>query len=142
MRNLFVGALIIFALQSAHAEKLYRCGNTFSQVPCGPNEKEVRARSDVLADSAPGGADRAEAMKAACVDWIRNVPAWKDRESVKISGLRRGRFLVHSIDGEPTMVVTYLALVNGKNSYGGYTGEKSFVCYANQQETKIIDGSN
>lgn len=29
--------------------------------------------------------------------------------------------------------------VNGKNSYGGYTGEKWAVCYFDMQESRIVD---
>lgn len=79
-------------------------------------------------------------MKAACTDWLRRVPDWKDRDSVKIFNVRRGAMDVKTIDGYPVVVVSYIASVNGKNSYGAYIGEKPAVCYANQQETKILDG--
>lgn len=140
MRNIFVGLLLVAALFNAQAQKLYRCGNNFSQMPCGSaDQKVIQARGGESSGSQSYG-DRVQAMKAACIDWIRRVPAWKDRDSVKISDVSRGGAQVITIDDSPLVVVSYTAIVNGKNSYGGYGGEKLYVCYANEQETKIIKG--
>jgi hypothetical protein len=36
------------------AQELYRCGNTYSQTPCGANAATVRSHGDAVADTAPG----------------------------------------------------------------------------------------
>lgn len=158
MRNIFVALLLVAALFNAQAQKLYRCGNNFSQMPCGteakpmyrcggaPSETPCSENNGISAkvlaelNKNPTNADRVEAMKAACLVWLRTTPAWKDRDSLKFGSVTRGKFDVTTINGSPTTVVSYLTTFNAKNSYGGYTGEKLALCYANEQENQILHG--
>lgn len=140
MRNFFVALVLGMALWSAQAQHLYRCGNNFSQVPCGDDAKPSPSYKGFAAPIKGSEGDRTSAMKAACIQWLRSMPAWKDRDSVKVENVNRGKADVETIDGAPTVIIRYTASVNAKNSYGGYTGEKLAVCYANEQETKIIHG--
>lgn len=140
MRNILTVIVLGALLSHVQAQHLYQCGNTFSQVPCGEDAKVIKAPGVFQPPTTPVSPERVEAMKAACSEWLRIVPSWKDRDSLKILSVTRGKFAVERIRDVPTVVVTYYAKINGKNSYGAYAGEKIAVCYANEQETKILDG--
>jgi hypothetical protein len=153
MRKLFLGVLFFATLSNGQAQPLYRCGNTFSQTPCNSDAKPIyrcngapsqtQCESDaktIALQAKPVDVDRVEAMKAACIQWLRTVPDWKDRDSLKFGSVVRGKFDVKTINGSSTVVVNYITSINGKNSYGAYIGEKPAVCYANEQETKILSG--
>ena len=151
MRDVLMGALLFAALSSAQAQTLFRCGNNFSQTPCSGEAKTVYRCGGVASDkpcptdakiadlqTKSPSSDRIETMKEACMTWLRTVPEWKDRDSLKFGAVSRGKFDVKTLNGTPTVVVSYLTTINGKNSYGAYVGERVAVCYANEQETKIL----
>lgn len=151
MRCLSIGAVLFALAFGAQAQKLYRCGNNFSQIPCGTQAKPMYrcggAASEIPcltegriteAQTKPANSERVEAMKSACAAWLRTVPAWKDRDSLKIGNVVRGKHEVIDLHDVPVVVVSYLTTINGKNSYGAYVGERLAVCYANEHENKIL----
>lgn len=140
MLNFVAGIVLCMAAFGVQAQHLYRCGNSFSQVPCGDDAKIIKTPGVLQPPATPVVPERVEAMKAACAEWIRAVPAWKDRDSVKILSVTRGKLSIEQIFGSSTVVVNYYVRVNAKNSYGAYSGEKVAVCYANEHETRIIHG--
>ena len=72
-----------------------------------------------------------------CEKTIRD--AMKDPEAARISaGRREGPALQF---GQPELLpvaIEYYFKVNGKNSYGGYTGNKLYVCTFDLTETRLI----
>lgn len=139
--NTFITGLALLCLSiSASAQTMYRCGNTFSQQPCSAGAKEVPTSGvpqPIVATVA--SPDQVEKMKVACRSWITNVPSWKDRSSIQIGEIKRLDPERRDVAGRSQLVVPYMALVNAKNSMGGYTGERPYGCYTNGDETKIID---
>jgi hypothetical protein len=126
---------------SALTQQMYRCGNTFSQQPCGPDATAIKSQG-VLQPPAPdvhGHGEKVERMKALCREALIRVPAWKDRDSLKIGPVHRGSAEVRTIGGSPQVVRTYATTINSKNSYGAYEGEKAAACYVNEHETKVLD---
>lgn len=73
-----------------------------------------------------------------CEEGIRASQNWKDPDSLKISDVARIGFTTITLHDARTMVVQYRANVNGKNSYGGYTGNKLAICYLDQTETRLL----
>lgn len=117
---------------------MYRCGNTFSQQPCGSDAKAIATVGVVQPETALTPAKIA-AMQSECQQWVRDKPSWKDRDSVKTSVPVRGKLDARTVNGVAQLVVPYRALVNAKNSYGAYQGEKTYICYASRDESKIVD---
>jgi hypothetical protein len=75
-----------------------------------------------------------------CRKWISNVPVWKDKDSVRIGKITRDQQAeTRTVRGKTMIVRPYYAGVNAKNSYGGYGGERTFVCYADAAETQVVD---
>ena len=145
MRHWFAAAVVLACVAPhAYAQKLYRCGNTFSQVPCGQDAQEVRAAgvpqpvpTTALAELTP---ERHAEVQAMCERGIRMRPAWKDPDSVKITAIRRAkRTEVVTLGGKRREIAPWYAAVNAKNSFGGYTGEKIVDCYFDAKEEALLD---
>jgi hypothetical protein len=138
------GVLLATLAGGASAQTLYRCGNTFSQTPCGEGAREVRAagvaQPVVAPPLAPIDVKRETDLAAQCLYAIRSIPAWKDRESLKISRPERATAgVARDVNGRRIAVVPWYAQVNAKNSYGGYTGDKMANCYFDSTESRIVD---
>ena len=130
MRHWFAAAVVLACVAPhAYAQKLYRCGNTFSQVPCGQDAQEVRAAgvpqpvpTTALEELPP---ERHAEVQAMCERGIRMRPAWKDPDSVKITAIRRAkRTEVVTLGGKRREIAPWYAAVNAKNSFGGYVGNR------------------
>lgn len=139
LRPIFFILLMALA-QVSHA--VYKCGNTYSQTPCAPDAKKLEV------DSAPMSGNR-NAPKASpekieqniklCERALREIPEWKDRESLKVSPVKRlPKTMTVDIKGQKREVVLYSAHINGKNSYGAYQGEKIAACYFDLKDENFL----
>ena len=101
------------------------------------------AKSEAVRTYAGPGAQQqdARAQKAVtlCESAWRAVPNWKDPESVRISNVRRTGFTTINLHDTSIMAVRYVADVNAKNSFGGYVGSKTAMCYLDQSETRVLN---
>lgn len=123
---------------------MYRCGSTFSQTPCGDGAREVRnagvGQPVVPPPLEPIDAAREATLATMCMAAIRSVPAWKDRDSLKIERPQRGAAgVAREVNGRRMAVVPWYGHVNGKNSYGGYVGDKIANCYFDSSESRLVD---
>ena len=128
-----------FVTGGCFAATIYKCGTVFSDKPCtdGPTTvKRVWGAAPVNSDPAPN----LEAITDACKAWIKAAALWKDADSLKISPLVGTGMTVIGEGSEARAVYAYHTEINGKNSYGAYTGPKSAICYVNEQKTKIVGG--
>ncbi|AVQ83806.1 hypothetical protein [Variovorax sp. PMC12] len=144
MLFLLLGGLASVAVAGASAQTLYRCGNTFSQTPCGEGAREVRAsgvaQPVVPPPLAPIDKKRETDLAARCIHAIRTIPSWKDRDSLKIAVPERATAgVARDVEGRRIAVVPWYGQVNAKNSYGGYTGDKMANCYFDSTESRIVD---
>jgi len=144
---LFVGALVL--VSAAQSQTLYRCGNTFSQTPCGKDAQTLNVGPKP--DAAPSNVSRLveEAKKRppptpdvvafniqSCERKIRS--SMKDPEAARISqGSRMGPSVGYASE-RIFPEVSYSFKVNGKNSYGAYTGEKLYTCSFDLAEKDIL----
>ncbi|MBN8751144.1 MAG: hypothetical protein J0I65_27125 [Variovorax sp.] len=158
---------ITLALSPAAAQKMYRCGNTFSQTPCdstgqatdlpkGANqsrdsfearledlkreqakgEKNIHKLSEKLP---PVPAPSAEAV-AANEDLCRKsiLLQLKDPDSAKFErGFRGNAQNYYGPKSEVVSGIAYYQSVNAKNSFGGYTGAQTWVCYFDMNEKAV-----
>jgi hypothetical protein len=142
---------------TAHAQQVYRCGSTYSQTPCGAVAKEIpistgdrpQTIESIQADLAktkrllttkiPDVAtspELVEANKRTCTQIIRS--SMKDPESARIGDVSRVGAANSYYAGKNYQAVSYTALVNGKNSYGGYVGEKPYYCEFSMDEKTFM----
>jgi len=137
-RTLFVAALGATTI-AASAQSIYKCGNTFSELPCGPDAKQIGkpapSEARLLPDKPPSE-DRIAANLALCERTVRT--SLKDPGAAKIEPLGRVGPAFQYRMGERVAGVNYAVTANGKNSYGAYTGSKTFICGFDAAETSIF----
>lgn len=134
-----VATITLLLAGACSAQSMYRCGNTFSQNPCGPDAKEVAIKGvPQPVVQTPADPEKAEKIKAACLRWVTEVPFWKDRDSIKFSKFTVAALTQETLNGVTQTVRPYIVMVNAKNSYGGYIGEVPYVCYADPSDNKIV----
>jgi hypothetical protein len=74
--------------------------------------------------------------KKTCVSQVTYL--LKDPESARFGNVVRMGAELDSQHGMLTPSVWYTVMVNAKNSYGGYTGSKSFICVFSTDEKKFM----
>ena len=146
---LFLAGVAVLST-GASAQGVYRCGNEYSAQPCGANSKQVVApppppavststlppRPHVLPDTKPPPVERIAANLALCESATRLK--MKDPDAAKIRPIRRHGPTTVFIDGKFVHGIDYFVAANGKNSYGGYTGEKLFICAFDRAEMTLL----
>ena len=132
-------ALVLTLAAGASAQALYRCGSTFSDQPCGPDTKVLiapRARAAKLTApvDVPPPQAQIDANIATCERQTRTQ--LKDPETARIKSISRGGVSLVRHQGADLYAPVYHMNVNAKNSHGGYTGEKLYICvYAADERT-------
>ena len=130
-----------FSAQVSVAQGVYRCGSVFSEHPCGAGAQVLKAPPvrpipvTALPDNPPPGATIA-ANKSACAAAIR--ASMKDPGAAQLGEVLRLGPAVDRVNGSDFQVVNYAANVNGKNSYGAYTGERLHLCAFDSAEKRIL----
>jgi len=140
VRSILAGGLLCSLAALSSAQTMYRCGNTFSQQPCGQDAKEVAIqgvpqprRLPPMPVDEPASPEVVAAARSMCETAITGQ--LKDPDSARFEapirlGLRR------TPDG--IILRDYMIYVNAKNSYGGYTGSKRWTCSLNAKETAVL----
>ena len=132
---LFFGILAMALSQQALAQTTYRCGNTFSQVPCEKNATAMPIpMPSKSAPQPPQGPKGRELCKAA----VPRMLTLKDPYSAVVEVAETPRIAAITYANTPMMAKEYLVTVNAKNSYGGYVGAKPYFCYLSQNETNVL----
>jgi hypothetical protein len=133
--NVLLALVMLFASSSAFAGTVYKCGNSYSNMPCesGKQQKELTV------NDAPqlGSKEVANAETERCISYIRATLF--DPDSAKFaSSFRAGGGLVE-VAGQKIYAKKYLVLVNAKNRYGGYTGAKLLGCFVSESTGQVLD---
>jgi len=142
MRNYSTGGILLatFVVASSASAQIYKCGNSFSQMPCGPDAKVIAAPAHKdsplpIPPDLPAAPDVVAKAKASCEQAVRQ--RMKDPESARIKDVRRGETASWCRHG-PEPVRYYWMTVNAKNSYGGYVGEQSYRCAMDINEQTVL----
>lgn len=145
MKSLLTIAALSLTPLLASAQ-IYKCGNTFSEVPCAPsdpagsnqNATTLRNNASKVLPKPPDLPARPEAtarMVELCEREVRST--LKDPASATLRDTRRGG--VETWCTKPQKQVRYYWLtVNAKNSYGAFVGEKPYRCAVDIGETMVI----
>lgn len=130
-----VGAI---ALSPAlYAQSVYKCGSTYSQAPCGADAKQLNTsppQAKLPTDVVPPD-DVVKANKVLCEKLARL--GLKDPEGARITEMKRYGPRRIDFQGVSTAVL-YMFEINAKNSYGGFTGEKTGICLFSLDDKKFL----
>ena len=133
-RHAFGVILIAILCQSgvSRAQKLYRCGNTFSQVPC-----EKGSTLPIISQT-PVPSTPVLKGTSLCKLVVPQRLSLKDPYSAVVEVNDSPRAAVIQYAGQPMFSREYLVTVNAKNSYGAYVGAKLYYCYLSENETNVL----
>ena len=109
---------------SAQAQ-VYRCGSTWSQVPCGPDAQRV-VNAPAAGKLVPAELRAADLPR--CHDRIREVLV--DPESARFAPPVAGV----EVDGQRQYVLN----VNAKNRMGGYNGPRQWLCTVSAATGQVL----
>lgn len=140
MRLLFLGAMLLAG--AAAAQPMYRCGSTISDKPCAADAQAYRPAGSppplAAVPDAPVAPDIEQAARDVCLAAIRM--RLKDPDSMKADTVRRGALSTRKVGDRNLRARGYVAFVNAKNGFGGYTGEKVWTCFMDPaDERKLLD---
>jgi hypothetical protein len=133
-RILFAAGAAALLATASHAQTLYRCGSTFSQVPCAADAASMQTRADRVAD-APAAAHGADLCTAAAPTMLALV----DPYSAQIESVQRGPAESIMYGNRPTTAHTYVMMINAKNQYGAYNGTRAYACHLSEDELRVLD---
>lgn len=132
--RIIIFALTLAASGAAGAQGIYRCGTTFSETPCGPGSITIQPAAATTSPQAAlpplpdttASPETVSAAKAACVAAL--IANLKDPDSLKLGTVeRRGPWYAY-VGDQRVPARAYSVNANAKNTYGGYTGEKAYLC--------------
>jgi hypothetical protein len=136
MKNITGIFILALALSPtiAGAQKLYRCGTTYSEVPCAPDAKTLNVTP---AASTPAGEQRGSDL---CFTKVK--ARLNDPESARFTGAAPGKTEVIDFAGSRVVARRYEIRVNWKTSGGGFTGDTPFTCFVSEDDRRVlrIDG--
>jgi hypothetical protein len=135
MKN-FISLFAIFFLSTAALAQANKCKIGEKMViqdkPCKATAPE---------GPLPNTAEEVEAIeqgKTVCREGAPKLVSWKDPESIRVGNVVPGKVTNTDIDGRKVRARYFSVMINAKNSYGGYTGEKTLGCYASLDGRKIL----
>lgn len=129
--------LVLFSSSSSHAQPMYRCGTTFSQVPCDKSASSIPVPSHSK-QAATQNQPRLQGRDL-CTVAIPSRLSLKDPYSAVISVVNdKPRFTTIEYANTPMVAKEYILSVNAKNSYGAYVGAKPYFCYLNEPESNVL----
>lgn len=138
--------LLTAAAAGAAAQGAHKCtvnGKTvFQDEPCREGRRYsddplvARPPREAPDASMPGGP--IEAGRLLCREMAPKMVAWKDADSLRVGEVFGGKMAVISVSGVKVGGRQFYVPINGKNSYGGYTGYKSLICNTSEDGTRIL----
>ena len=117
---------------AAGAQTLYRCGNVYSQTPCAPDATAVKARSNAVADAAPGpqGGELCSATVMRELQLDESGP-------VQIGAVTKAPAEVIQYADKPTATRKYIVTLKVKPT-APFDGPRSYTCHLSEDERRVL----
>lgn len=125
--------LTAFAAGGVQAQALYRCGNTYSQVPCAPDAVPQKGRSDAPAEKS-GGAQGYEL----CASHATTAVESPEPQSARVQqiGLRKAEVIQYA--DKPVAAHRYDLSVDAKTAYGVFSGPQPYSCWLSEDQRRVL----
>ena len=126
-------AMLLMAPHTA-AQRMYKCGNTYSQTPCASDAKPTRLHTDAVPDKAQG-ATTGMALCAATAKRRVKSPE-PDTMRVEPAGERVSQVIQYA--GQAVAAHRYELTVDAKTSYGVFSGPVGYVCWLSEDQARVL----
>jgi hypothetical protein len=130
--HLIAVACIAASVSPAGAQTLYRCGNVYSQTPCAPGAATVKARTNAVADAAPGpqGGEL-------CSATVTRELQLDEAGPVQIASVTKAPAEVIQYADKPTATRKYIVTL-GVKPYAPFDGPRSYACHLSEDERRVL----
>ncbi len=131
--HLSLALIAITVALPALAQPVYRCGNTYSQVPCNAEAKPVPITSAAAPDQ-----PKAQYGAGLCAAHAPALLRFPDPPSTRINSVKKAPAELIQYAGQPIVARQYVMSINAKNRSGAYDGERPYVCFLSEDEQRIL----
>lgn len=133
--HFFLVLALLGALPAVQAQIVYRCGNTISQTPCGPDATPQRVLG---APAAPASRPAAAQGQALCAEQAIQQTATPEPASARVQLLAPRRVEVIRYADRSLAAYRYDLAVDVKTAYGLYTGAQRFSCWLSEDQARVL----
>ena len=116
------------------AQAVYRCGSTYSHVPCAPDAKAV----PLSGAGAPDQPAQSTRGPAACIAQAPRLFRFPDPDSTRVGAVAKRPAEVIQYAGQPIAARQYAIALNTKNRSGAYDGERVYLCFLSEDEARVL----
>lgn len=134
-RLAFAAALLLAGLHTADAQTVYRCGNTISQTPCGP---DAEAKRVLGAPPAPASRPASPTGQALCAEAALQLSGTPEPASARVTQLAPRRVEVIRYANQPLAAFRFELAVDAKTAYGLYSGPRPFSCWLSEDQARVL----
>lgn len=124
---------LISLTHHASAQQLYRCGNTYSQIPCAADAASKSVYSGAAPVQAPGLSGY-ELCAAHAVKYV----ASPEPESARTMPMGQRRTEVIKYAGQSVAAHRFDLTVDAKTTYGVYSGPMAYSCWLSEDQARML----
>ena len=140
MKSGIVALMISLSAASAFGQ-VYRCGNTFSDKPCGGNAVRVNTAGAGSGTTASQNSPGLPEYVTTCLNAVRSSASFPDKENLRVDG--HAKTWENFQYAEKPMAGPVVTLqVNPMGPAGSYMGARPFVCYMSADARRVLIVSN
>ncbi len=118
--------------------QVYKCGNTFSDKPCGTNAVKVRNASEGSSAGPSGEANGGlPDYVTTCLNAIRAQVSFVDKEALRVDSHSKKwenfEYADKAMSGQKVTLT-----VNAMGAAGAYTGARNYSCYMSEDARRVL----
>lgn len=125
---------LTLAMPLVQAQTVYRCGNTVSQTPCGPDAQVRQLPSAGPKASAPA----ALKGQALCTEFAIQHSGTPDPASARVKLLQPRRAEVIRYADQPVAAYRYDLSVDVKTAHDLYIGPQRYSCWLSEDQARLL----
>ena len=115
------------------AQKMYKCANTYSQIPCDKDSEPTKVFKDTRSQIPPGLRGR-----ELCKLTVPQTINLKDPYSARVETIGEPILVTIKYADVPILSKRHDVGLNAKNSYGAYVGIRIYFCFLSEDETRLL----
>ncbi len=139
-QHALVGAALLCATGLAGAQTMYRCGNTFSQKPCGDSATTVKVPANAAPSeaSAPAPAQASGGAGQACSSAAISAASRNDGSKLRVEGIRPAGTGVVQYAGQAVAGRKYVVQLAAVSPTGMPLGQVALTCYLSEDDRRVL----
>lgn len=118
---------------AAHAQQLYKCGNTYSQTPCATDAKPSKLHQGAAPEKAPGASGF-----ELCALTAKSAVGTPEPESARVRQVQQRVSEVIQYSGQALPSHRYDLTVDARTQYGVFSGPVAYSCWLSEDQARVL----